>query len=223
MRSDENSCYARPDSTTRPGTPSATPGTRSARWRGERAGVPLIGLRLSRGVARERQSAGRFRRPSTCPAGAVVLVSRRRCVPGGGFNIAKADCLAVAAVWEPQSVRLVFGLSGHWSNALNRAAVRCLPAVQHLEALSGSFSNNRTQTPDPKRSLGLWKTGPLTLVISRRNRQAKSAGDGPLNRMFECHCVFEWHGPSPMTARIARGVVPTECGVALLRRDSRSA
>ena len=46
---------------------------------------------------------------------------------------------------------------------------------------------------DPARSLGLWKSGPSTLVIGRRNRQAKPAGNGRLH------------------------------GTALQRRDSRSA
>ena len=101
MRSDESSCYSRPDSTTRPGTPSATPGTRSASRSGERAGVPLIGLRLSRGVVRERQSAGRFRRSSAYRAAA--LGAERRPQYG------EAGCLPVAAVWEPQALGPVLG------------------------------------------------------------------------------------------------------------------
>lgn len=62
---------------------------------------------------------------------------------------------------------------------------------------------------DPKRSLGLWKSGPSTLVISRRNRQAKPAGDGRLHGMVGCYCVVAWHGPSPVTARIRHAYFPS--------------
>ncbi len=73
---------------------------------------------------------------------------------------------------------------------------------------------------DPKRSLGLWKSRPSMFVISRRTRQAKPAGDARYLGQVGCHHVFACHGPSPMTARITRGTVPTKCGVALQCRDS---
>lgn len=37
------------------------------------------------------------------------------------------------------------------SNALNRAAIFCLPVVQFLESANGRFPLRRMRTPDPKR------------------------------------------------------------------------
>ena len=108
MRSDENSRYAlaRLDDETRDGKRNAwnevseSEGAR-ATW----AGVPWIGLVLSRGAARERQSAGRLRRSSAYRAAA--LGAERRPQYG------EAGCLPVAAVWEPQALGPVLGQNGH--------------------------------------------------------------------------------------------------------------
>lgn len=92
----------------------------------------------------------------------------------GSARSPKTACTAPAKSQEAPCLHSPFvGLNGHWPEALHRAAIRRLSAVQPCEVANGSFPFCRMRTPCPKPSLLNYESGHSRLATGFEKQPVK--------------------------------------------------